>query len=110
MERHAKILKPKFEAVLEIFERELGGKGLARWTQPNGGYFISVNVVPGRAKATVALAREAGLLLTKAGATFPYGHDPHDENIRIAPTFPSLEELRKATELFAVCVELVAER
>ncbi len=108
MLKHAAILKPKFEAVLTAFNEKLAGKGIASWTNPNGGYFISLDVYDGCAKRTVALCKEAGVTLTGAGATFPYGNDPLDKNIRIAPTFPSRDELCKAVEILCVCVELAA--
>ena len=108
MLKHAAILKPKFEAVLTAFNEKLAGKGIASWTNPNGGYFISLDVYEGCAKRTVALCKEAGVTLTGAGATFPYGNDPLDKNIRIAPTFPSRDELCKAVEILCVCVELAA--
>lgn len=108
MLRHAEILKPKFEAVLSAFEKNFAGKGIAEWTKPNGGYFISLDVCNGCAKRTVALCREAGVTLTGAGATFPYGKDPDDKNIRIAPTFPSRDELCKAVEILCLCVEISA--
>jgi len=108
MRKHAAILKPRFEAVTEIFERTLGGLGIAQWTRPQGGYFISVDTLDGCAKAVVAKAAEVGVKLTNAGATFPYGKDPRDRNIRIAPTMPSVEEIRQAMELVAVCIQLVS--
>lgn len=108
MLRHAEILKPKFNAVLEAFEKNLAGKGIASWTNPNGGYFISLDVYEGCAKRTVTLCKEAGVTLTGAGATFPYGKDPEDKNIRIAPTFPSRDELCKAVEILCLCVEISA--
>ncbi len=108
MKRHAAILKPKFDAVLSAFEENLAGKGIAEWTQPKGGYFISLDVLPGCAKRTVALCKEAGVTLTGAGATYPYGKDPDDKNIRIAPTFPSRDELCKAVEILCLCVEISA--
>ncbi len=108
MLRHAEILKPKFDAVLTAFNEKLAGKGIASWTNPNGGYFISLDVYEGCAKRTVALCKEAGVTLTGAGATFPYGNDPLDKNIRIAPTFPSRDELCKAVEILCVCVEIAA--
>ncbi len=108
MLRHAEILKPKFDAVLSAFEKNLAGKGIAEWTNPNGGYFISLDVYGGCAKRTVALCKEAGVTLTGAGATFPYGKDPEDKNIRIAPTFPSRDELCKAVEILCLCVEIAA--
>jgi DNA-binding transcriptional MocR family regulator len=108
MKKHAAIIKPKFDAVLSILEKELAGKGVASWSRPKGGYFVSLDVLDGCAKAVVAKAAEAGAKLTKAGATFPYGKDPHDRNIRIAPTLPSLADIEAATELLAVCVQFVA--
>lgn len=108
MLRHAKILKPKFDAVISAFENNLSGKGIARWTVPNGGYFISLDVCEGCAKKTVALCKDAGVTLTGAGATYPYGKDPEDKNIRIAPTFPSRDELCKAVEILCLCVEIAA--
>ncbi|MBR4857631.1 MAG: aminotransferase class I/II-fold pyridoxal phosphate-dependent enzyme [Clostridia bacterium] len=108
MKRHAEILKPKFNAVLDAFDEKLAGKGIAQWTKPNGGYFISLDVYEGCAKRTVALCKEAGVTLTGAGATFPYGKDPEDKNIRIAPTFPSRDELCKAVEILCLCVEISA--
>ncbi len=108
MNRHAEILKPKFEAVLSAFESKLAGKGIAEWTNPNGGYFISLDVYEGCAKRTVDLCKEAGVTLTGAGATYPYGKDPEDKNIRIAPTFPSRDELCKAVEILCLCVEIAA--
>lgn len=108
MKRHAAILKPKFDAVLSAFESKLAGKGIASWTNPKGGYFISLDVLPGCAKKTVALCKEAGVTLTGAGATYPYGKDPEDKNIRIAPTFPSRDELCKAVDILCLCVEISA--
>ena len=108
MNRHAEILKPKFEAVLKAFDEKLAGKGIAEWTNPNGGYFISLNVYEGCAKRTVSLCKDAGVTLTGAGATYPYGIDPEDKNIRIAPTFPSRDELCKAVEILCLCVEIAA--
>ena len=108
MDKHAAILKPKFDAVLDAFEKNLAGKGIASWTNPNGGYFISLDVYEGCAKRTVALCKEAGVTLTGAGATYPYGKDPEDKNIRIAPTFPSRDELCKAVEILCLCVEISA--
>ena len=99
-------LRPKFDMVLDTLDRELGGSGLATWSRPKGGYFVSLDTLDGCAKATVALAKEAGVVLTGAGATFPYRKDPRDRNIRIAPTYPTLEELKQAMELFCVCVKL----
>jgi aspartate/methionine/tyrosine aminotransferase len=108
MEKMAAILKPKFDAVLSILEEHLGGKQIAAWNKPNGGYFISLNTLDGCAKAVVDMAAEAGVTLTKAGATYPYGHDPRDCNIRIAPTYPSIDELQAALEILCVCVQLAA--
>lgn len=110
MEKHAAIIKPKFEAVLAILEAELGGKEIATWNKPNGGYFISLNTPDGCAQAVVKLAAEAGVTLTSAGATYPYGNDPRDRNIRIAPTLPPLEELKTAIEVLALCVQLASVR
>ena len=108
MKRHASIIKPKFEQVLKTLEAELGDKRIAEWTRPNGGYFISLNTMEGCAKRVVDMAAEAGVVLTGAGATYPYGNDPLDRNIRIAPTFPTLAELKKAMEIVAVCVQLAS--
>ncbi|MGI6621626.1 MAG: aminotransferase class I/II-fold pyridoxal phosphate-dependent enzyme [Clostridiaceae bacterium] len=106
MKKHAEILRPKFEAVHEILEKNLSGKDVASWNKPNGGYFISLDVYEGCAGKTVKLAKEAGVTFTPAGATFPYGKDPKDSNIRIAPTYPPVSELRTAIEVLCVCVEL----
>lgn len=108
MKRHADIIRPKFEMVLGILEEKLGGTGLASWNCPKGGYFISLDVVPGTAKRVVQLAKEAGVVLTPAGATWPLGEEPADRNIRIAPTFPPLEELRTAIRILCVCVHLAS--
>ena len=110
MKLHAAILRPKFAAVLEALETHLGGKGIARWHKPNGGYFVSVNLMDGCAKETVRLLAEAGVVMTGAGATYPYGRDPQDSNIRIAPTYPSLEELLEAMALFCICAELACAK
>jgi DNA-binding transcriptional MocR family regulator len=107
MRRHAAILKPKFDAVAEILERELGGTGIAEWSRPEGGYFVSLDTLDGCASAVVAMADAAGVKLTKAGATFPLGKDPRDRNIRLAPSLPSLDEIRQSMELVAQCVQLV---
>lgn len=106
MEKHARILRPKFEMVSKILNDNLSGLGIASWTSPRGGYFISLDVHEGCAKKVVAKAKEAGVTLTPAGATFPYGRDPKDRNIRIAPTYPPLEELKSALEVLCICVEL----
>ena len=108
MKLHAALLRPRFELVLDMLERELGGRGVAHWHKPNGGYFVSVNVCEGCAKRTVRLLAEAGVVLTGAGATYPYGNDPADSNIRLAPTFPPVEELEIAMELFCICAEIAA--
>ncbi len=108
MKLHAELLRPRFELVLSMLESELGGRGIASWHKPNGGYFISVNVAEGCAKRTVRLLAEAGVVLTGAGATYPYGNDPADSNIRLAPTYPPMDELRVATELFCICAEIAA--
>ncbi len=110
MKKHANILKPKFDIVLEILEEELGGKEIASWNKPNGGYFISLNTLNNCAKEIAELAQDAGVALTKAGATYPYGKDPLDRNIRIAPTMPPVEELKKAIEIFAICIQLVSAK
>ncbi|WP_443770808.1 aminotransferase, partial [Anaerostipes sp.] len=101
----AECLKPKFETVLNTLEKELKGSGLISWENPKGGYFISVDVLPGCAKEVVRLAKEAGVVLTGAGATYPYKKDPKDSNLRIAPTYPTVEELQQAIDLFCVCVK-----
>ena len=108
MRKHADILRPKFEAVENIFQEELGGLGIGTWTKPNGGYFISFDSLPGCAKEIVAKAKKAGVELTPAGASFPYGNDPEDKNIRIAPSYPALEEITLAAKLFTLCVKLVS--
>ncbi len=108
MKKHADILRPKFEAVLDGLERELGGLEIGSWIKPRGGYFISFDALEGCAKAIVAKAKEAGVVMTGAGATFPYGKDPKDSNIRIAPSFPTPEELALATEIFVLSVKLVS--
>jgi DNA-binding transcriptional MocR family regulator len=108
MGKHAAIIRPKFETVDRVLTRELAGKGIASWTKPLGGYFVSLDVFDGGAKAVIAMAADAGVKLTEAGATYPYGKDPRDRNIRIAPTFPSLSEIETATEVVAVCVQRAA--
>ena len=100
----AECMRPKFETVLKYLNKELAGTGLAVWEEPKGGYFVSVDVYPGCAKEVVRLAKEAGVVLTGAGATYPYKKDPKDSNLRIAPTYPTVEELEQAMELFCVCV------
>lgn len=108
MKKHADIIRPKFEATLDILEKELGGLEIGEWTKPLGGYFISFDALEGCAKAIVAKCKEAGVVLTGAGATFPYGIDPKDSNIRIAPSYPTQEEMVAATDLFVLCVKLVS--
>ena len=106
MRKHAEILRPKFEAVVSILDRELEGLGIGSWVAPKGGYFISFESMDGCAKSIVAKCKKAGLVMTGAGATYPYGKDPQDSNIRIAPTYPPLGDLITASELFALCVKL----
>ncbi|WP_418749968.1 aminotransferase class I/II-fold pyridoxal phosphate-dependent enzyme [Frisingicoccus sp.] len=108
MMKHAAILRPKFELVVDMLEKELGDLGIGEWIRPKGGYFVSFDSMEGCAKAIVAKAKEGGVVMTGAGATFPYGKDPKDSNIRIAPSYPTLEELEKAMELFVLCVKLVS--
>lgn len=108
MRKHADIIRPKFEMVEETFEKNLGGLGIGSWTKPNGGYFISFETMPGCAKEVVNRCRKAGVKLTDAGATFPYHKDPKDSNIRIAPTYPPINDLKTAAELFTLCVKLVS--
>ena len=108
MSRHAAILRPKFEMVEATLEKELGGLGIGEWTTPKGGYFISFESMEGCAKRIVAMAKEAGVVMTGAGATYPYGKDPKDSNIRIAPSFPPIDELEKAAKVFVVCVKLAS--
>ncbi|MCQ2471734.1 MAG: aminotransferase class I/II-fold pyridoxal phosphate-dependent enzyme [Clostridia bacterium] len=108
MKKHAEIIRPKFETVLNAFSNELDGLGIARWTTPNGGYFISLYVMAGTAQKVGALCKEAGVTLTKVGATYPYGIDPDDSNIRIAPTFPDVDELEAAVEILCLCIKLAA--
>ena len=106
MKLHAAVLHPRFRVVLDTLETQLGTKDVAHWHQPRGGYFVSVNVMDGCAKRTVQLLKEAGVVMTSAGATYPYGNDPRDRNIRIAPSYPSVEDLSVAMELFCLCAEL----
>ena len=108
MKKHADIIRPKFEAVLSVLEKELGGLEIGEWTKPLGGYFISFEAMEGCAKEIVAKCKELGVVLTGAGATFPYGKDPKDSNIRIAPTYPTAEEMAEATDVFVLCVKLVS--
>lgn len=108
MRKHADIVRPKFEAVLAVLERELGGLEIGSWIRPRGGYFISFDAMEGCAKEIVAKCKDAGVVMTGAGATFPYGKDPRDSNIRIAPSFPTPKEMEAATDLFVLCVKLVS--
>ena len=108
MRKHAEFIRPKFEAVESVLEEELSGLGIGSWTEPKGGYFISFDAMDGCAKAIVAKCKQAGVKLTGAGSTFPYGKDPKDSNIRIAPSFPTPEEMKQAADLFVLCVKLVS--
>ncbi|WP_168582030.1 aminotransferase class I/II-fold pyridoxal phosphate-dependent enzyme [Gephyromycinifex aptenodytis] len=108
MDKHREILAPKFEAVVKTLSDDLSALGIATWSEPNGGYFVSLDVVPGTAKRVVQLAKEAGVALTPAGATFPGGVDPQDRNIRIAPSFPTTDELERALDVLTTCVILAA--
>ena len=105
MADHAAIMRPKFQLVEDVFSRELAGLGIATWTKPKGGYFVSLDVNPGLAKKIIAMAKSVGLTLTPAGATFPNGDDPQDKNIRIAPTFGSLEEIHAAMDILTLCIK-----
>jgi DNA-binding transcriptional MocR family regulator len=108
MKKHAALIGPKFSTVLDGFRNNLEGLGIAEWTEPNGGYFISLNVMSGTAKEVGRLCREAGVTLTNVGATYPYGIDPSDSNIRIAPSYPDIEELTAAVDVLCICVRLAA--
>ena len=108
MKRHAAILGPKFKAVLDALDQEIAPLGIADWKRPKGGYFVSLDAMPGTAKRTLALCKEAGVVMTGAGATFPYGIDPNDSNIRIAPSLPPVEELKEAVAVFCTCLRLSA--
>ena len=108
MKKHADVLRPKFHAVLDALDTEIAPLGFAEWKRPKGGYFVSLNTMPGTAKRALALAKEAGVVMTGAGATFPYGKDPQDSNLRIAPSLPPVEELEAAAEVFCTCALLAA--
>ena len=108
MQKHAKIIRPKFDIVNEILYNNLYGKGIGTWSDPKGGYFVSFESLPGLAKKIVSLSAEAGVKLTPAGATFPYGNDPNDSNIRLSPTFPSIEDLKLAMQIFVNSVYLAS--
>ena len=106
MRKHAAILRPKFDLVQRRLSEALDGKGMGCWSAPRGGYFVSFDALPGLAGQIISLAEDAGVKLTPAGATFPYGRDPDDTNIRLAPTFPDLGDLDQALRVFTVCVQL----
>src|SRR5262245_18073600 len=108
MQRHKQLLAPKFALVQEILEDRLGESKIASWTEPKGGYFVSLDVLPGTARRTIALAKDAGIAVTEAGSAFPYRKDPEDKNIRIAPSFPALPELREAMDGLTTCALLSA--
>ncbi len=108
MKKHAAVLAPKFGVVADTLEKEIAPCGFAQWNRPKGGYFISLNTMPGTAKRALGLCKEAGVIMTDAGATFPYGKDPLDSNIRIAPSLPPVEELQKAVDIFCICLKLAA--
>lgn len=108
MKRHAAILAPKFKAVTDALDKEIAPLGIASWTHPKGGYFVSLDAMPGTARKTLALCKEAGVTMTGAGATFPYGKDPNDSNVRIAPSLPPVEELEQAVEVLCTCLKLTA--
>jgi DNA-binding transcriptional MocR family regulator len=108
MKKHAAILKPKFEAVQNALEKELAGKNIADWRRPGGGYFVSIDTLEGCAAAVIQMAADAGVKLTPAGSTYPYMKDPWDRNIRIAPSFPPLGDIRDAMQLVGICIQLVS--
>ena len=108
MKRHAAVMAPKFAVVADVLDREIKDLGIARWNAPKGGYFVSLNAMPGTAKRTLELCAEAGVEMTSAGATFPHGKDPQDSNIRIAPSLPPVEELEQAMAVFCTCLKLAA--
>jgi DNA-binding transcriptional MocR family regulator len=108
MKRHAAVMAPKFQMVLEVLDREIAPLGFAQWNKPKGGYFVSLNTMPGTAKRALALCKEAGVVMTDAGATYPYGIDPQDTNIRIAPSLPPVAELEQAMEVFCLCLKIAA--
>ena len=108
MKRHAAILRPKFESVISELEKQLSDTGIAKWTNPRGGYFISLDVLEGCAKRVEQLCANAGMILTPAGATYPYGNDPLDSNLRIAPSYPSVEEIKKASVVLCIAVRYAA--
>ena len=110
MRQHADILRPKFEKVDEILSRELSDLAICSWQKPKGGYFFSLDLLPGTASETVSLAKSCGIELTPAGSTWPYRKDPDDSNLRLAPSFPTLPEITAATEVLTVCIRLAAAR
>ena len=108
MMKHAEKMRPKFQAVLDMLEAELKPTGIGQWTNPRGGYFISLDVMEGCAKKVVSMCKDAGMVLTGAGAPFPYGKDPEDKNIRIAPSYATPEELKEASKILIVCTKIAA--
>ena len=108
MKRHASVMAPKFQCVADMLEQQIAPLGIASWNRPKGGYFVSLNAMPGTAKRTLQLCKQAGVTMTTAGATFPYGLDPNDSNIRIAPSLPPVKELEQAMEIFCTCLKLAA--
>ena len=106
MKQHAALIRPKFSCVLDSFEKNLNGLGIAKWSKPTGGYFISLDLLDGTAKSTYDLLLDAGIKITSAGASFPYGKDPRDRNLRIAPTYPSLDELKLASDMLCTCARI----
>ena len=108
MKRHAACMAPKFDVVSDVLDREIKPCGFARWNRPKGGYFVSLYTLDGTANRALTLCEKAGLVMTPAGATYPYGKDPHDSNIRVAPSFPTVEELEKAMDVFCTCLKIAA--
>ncbi len=108
MQKHTAILKPKFDAVDELLEKALSGKNIATWSKPDGGYFVSLDTREGCAAAVIKMAADAGVKLTPAGSTYPLKKDPLDRNIRLAPSFPPMDDIRQAMELVGICVQLVS--
>jgi DNA-binding transcriptional MocR family regulator len=108
MQKHAVFMKPKFDLVCDTLEHELAPLGIASWNRPKGGYFVSLNAMPGTAKRTIALCKDAGVAMTAAGATYPGGTDPQDTNLRIAPSYPPLAEVKQAIDVFCTCIRIAA--
>ena len=108
MKRHAELMAPKFQMVLSKLEESIAPYGFATWNKPVGGYFVSLNTMPGTAKRALELCNDAGVTMTGAGATYPYGIDPNDSNIRIAPSLPPVEELSNAMDVFCICLKMAA--